>query len=250
MDIERYKNLALSKINEGRITKNVKKVIKNEVNKEQNYREGFYDRRNLSNLRDIISDVRINRNKYNFKDTIIDNLERLNYNILRLIPPAYIQPPPPPPPINIPPPPPINIPPPPPPPPPPINIPPPPPPPPINIPPPPPINDGFPPPPPPNLFDNDNQNDDVNPTLPPPPPPFPTPLEPLTRIVTSARENLLDEIRNPKINLRPTPSEPKKPKISEEQFMINTYNKFMANRDKIAMSSDEDEDEDEDDFWD
>ena len=235
MDINRYKNFALSKINEGRITKNVKKVIKNEVNKEQNYREGFYDRRNLSNLRDIISDVRINRNKYNFKDTIIDNLERLNYNILRLIPPAYIQPPPPPPP------PPINIPP-----------PPPPPPPPINIPPPPPINDGFPPPPPPNLFDNDNQNDDVNPTLPPPPPPFPTPLEPLTRIVTSARENLLDEIRNPKINLRPTPLEPKKPKISEEQFMINTYNKFMANRDKITMSSDEDEDkdEDEDDYWD
>ena len=282
MDIERYKKFALNKINEGDITKNVKKVIKSEKYKEQNYREGI-SRKNLSNLRDLITDVNTNRNKYGFKDSIIDNLEMLNYNILRLInrgvAPRGVAPPedpplPPPPPFNIPPPP-----------------------------PPPPFNDGFPPPPPPNLFDNDNQEDDVNPTLPPPLPPFPS-SEPLTRIVTSARENLLEEIRNPK-KLKPTPKEPTKNEISfldeirnpkklkskeqqkplkkltvektprenlleeiknpkklktteqqeskknlslNEDFMINTFNKFMEGRRRqIEQSTDEDEDED---YWD
>ena len=259
MDIEEYKKLILPKINVGDITKIVKKVIKSEKNKEQNFREGI-NRNKLFDLRDLISDVN-NRNKYGFRDSIVNNLEMLNYNILRLLqnPPLQqqaidyggdddnIPPPPPPSPIG-------NIPPPPPPP--PIgNIPPPPPPPPIgNIPPPPPPppllpNNGFPPPPPPILFDNDDQDENLNPTLPLPPPPFPS-SEPLSQILNSARDKLLNEIKNPNIKLKSiTNQKPKeKQKDLDENFMINTFNKFLeGRRSMILPDSDEEEEEDE---WD
>ena len=210
MDVNRYKKFALSKINTGNITKNVKSVIKNENEKEQNYREGFkYNRRNLTNLSNLISDVNSNKSKYNFRDDIIDNLEQLNYNLLRLInggvappqnPPAnddFVFPPAPPP-----------------------------------------IDDDdddfvFPPPPPP-IDDDDDDDDDDDFVFPPPPPPvidnegdpFPTlPLSPpppppsssLTNIISSARENLLEQIRNPNLKLKPTPpSKPKKLDILNE----------------------------------
>ena len=247
MDVERYKKFALSKINEENMAKNVKYVIKNEKNKEQNYREGI-NRRNLSKLRDLISDVNSNKNKYNFRDTILDNLERLNYNILRLI----NKPPPIPPPLPQPIPPPL---------PPPLpqpqllpidyggdddnddNF--------VFPPPPPPIDDNFVfPPPPPPIDDNfvfppppiDNEGEPF-PTLPIPPPP---PTEPLTNIIRSARENLLDEIRNPKKLKTTKPQEPKKTYSSNEgQILLNTINELVKRRSIIAPSSDEDEDEDD-----
>ena len=253
MDIEEYKKIILPKINVGDLSKNVKKVIKREKNKEQDFREGI-NRKKLYDLRDLISDV---NNKYNFRDSIVNNLEMLNYNILRLLQPQPIQqqpvddddfppppPPPPPPPIgNFPPPPPPppigNIPPPPPPPPPPPigNFPPPPPPPPIG---------NFPPPPPQNLFDNDNQ--DENPTLPLPLPPYPQ-SEPIFQIVKSARESMLNEIKNSNIKLKPiTKPKPKEElKDLDENFWVNTFNNLVKNRRSgIEPDSDEDEDEDED----
>ena len=273
MDVERYKKFALSKINEENMAKNVKYVIKNEKNKEQNYREGVkwgdaspqnppaINRKNLFKLGELISDVNSNKNRYNFKNTILDNLERLNYNILRLInKPPPIPPPPLPQPQPIPPQPQPQL---------------------LPIdyggdddddfvfpPPPPPIDYGddfvFPPPPPP--IDNDDfvfppppiDNDDFVfppspidnegepfPTLPIPPPPPPT--EPLTNIIRSARENLLDEIRNPKKLKTTKPQEPKKTYSSNEgQILLNTINELAKRRSIIAPSSDEDEDEDED----
>ena len=256
MDVERYKKFALSKINEENMAKNVKYVIKNEKNKEQNYREGVnppaINKKNLSKLRELISDV--NSNKYNFKNTILDNLERLNYNILRLInkPPPIPPPLPPPLPQPLPQPQPQLL---------PIDyggdddfvFPPPP----IDnddddfvFPPPPIDNDDddfvFPPPPPPPI---DNEGEPF-PTLPIPPPP-PPPTEPLTNIIRSARENLLDEIRNPK-KLKPTkPIKPEKTYSSNEgQILLNTINELAKRRSIIAPSSDEDEDEDEDEDWD
>ena len=213
MDIKRYKKFALSKINEGNLTRGVKSIIKNEKNKEQNYKEGInpsMNRRNLENLNSLISDVSSNRSKYNIRDDIVDNLEMLNYNLLRLInkpPPVPAPLPQPIPPAPLP----------------------------QPIPPAPqllPIDYGdddddnfvFPPPPPPI----DEEDDFVFP--PPPPPidddegdPFPTlplPLPaPINTIIPEARSraNLLDEIRNPKIKLKPKPpTPPKEPTLIEQ----------------------------------
>ena len=183
MDIERYKKFALSKINEGNITKSVKSIIKNEEDKEQNYREGInpsINRRNLFKLNSLINDVSSNRSKYNIRDDIVDNLEMLNYNLLRL------------------------------------------------------INRGMPPPydppaminPPPAIDDDDDDDDDDDFVFPPPPPtidddegePFPTlplpppaPPEPVNNIIRSARENIMAEIRNPKLKLKPIPPAPPAP---------------------------------------
>ena len=106
MDIERSKKFALDKIKQGNLTKYVKNVIKNEEEKEQNYKEGFKGKKNLqvnnikgflnknnlnkitnlSNLGELIRVILNNgNNKSNFRYDIIDNLERLNYNILRLL---------------------------------------------------------------------------------------------------------------------------------------------------------------------
>ena len=251
MDIERYKKFALSKINEGNITKGVKSIIKNEEKKEQNYREGVnpsINRRNLAKLNSLISDVSSNRSKYNIRDNIIDNLEMLNYNLLRLInkwgvaspqnPPAIVN-------NDIPPPPAIdddddddND---------------------FVFPPPPAIDDDdfvFPPPPPGIV----NEEGDPFPTLPlPPPPPIPPippivpPQSPINTIIPEARSrsNLLDSIRNPKLKLKPIPKEPKKPVLDKNQTMLNTIRNLIDNRrSAIQDSSDEDEDEDEDEYWD
>ena len=106
MDIERYKQLVLPKINEEIITKNVKDAIKNYNYKEQNYKEGFinYNKNlednnilgflnkqnlnqinNLSNLGELIRIIINNKKKNNYKYSILDNLQRLNYNIARLL---------------------------------------------------------------------------------------------------------------------------------------------------------------------
>ena len=242
MDIKEYKKIIIPKINVGDLSKNVKKVIKQEKNKEQNFREGI-NRRKLYN---IISDVNTNKNKYNFRDSIVNNLEMLNYNLLRLLgQPQPIQQPIDdddgfPPPIG-------NIPPPPPPPPPIGNIPPPPPPPPFD----------FPPPPPPNLFDQDDPQEE-NPTLPLPLPAYPTltlpPSEPLSQIVKSARENLLDEIVNPSKKLKPVTEKPvtEKPIKTNNigEIMRNTINKLMEERRLNINTESEEEEEEEEEEWD
>ena len=162
MDIARYKKFALSKIDEGNLTRGVKSIIKNEKNKEQNFKEGInpsVNKRNLEKLNSLINDVSSNRSKYNIRDDIVDNLEMLNYNLLRLInvggvpvggvpvggvPPPYDPP---------------------------------------ALPPPPPaIDDGFPPPPDDDGFPPPPDDDDDDDGFPPPPPaiddnegdPFPT----------------------------------------------------------------------------
>ena len=244
MDIERYKKFALSKIDEGNLTRGVKSIIKNEKNKEQNYKEGInpsVNRRNLEKLNSLISDVSSNRSKYNIRDDIVDNLEMLNYNLLRLIkggvpppfdPPAQqVEQPPP-----------------------------------IDyggdeeddfVLPPPPIDYGgddddfvFPPPPP----DIDDNEGDPFPTLPlppppPPPPAPPAPAPPINTIIPEARSraNLLDAIRNPRLTLKPIPKNiPKKPVLDQNQTLLNTMKNLINNRRSfIQDSSDEDEDEDE-----
>ena len=106
MDIERYKKLLSSKFNEEKLTEHVKNVIKNYKDKEQNYKEGFinYNKNlednnilgflnkqnlnqinNLSNLGELIRIIINNKKKNNYKYSILDNLQRLNYNIARLL---------------------------------------------------------------------------------------------------------------------------------------------------------------------
>ena len=251
MDIERYKKFALSKINEGNLTKGVKSIIKNEKNKEQNYKEGInpsMNRKNLEKLNSLISDVSSNRSKYNIRDDIVDNLEMLNYNLLRLINKGGVPPPNPPVQQGVQPPP--------------IDyggdddndddfVFPPPPPPAIDEeddfvfpPPPPPIDDFVFPPPPPPIDDNEG---DPFPTLPLPPP------APINTIIQEARSraNLLEAIRNPKINLKPIPKNiPKKPVLDQNQTILNTIKNLVNNRRSfIQDSSDEDEDEEEEQDW-
>ena len=106
MDIERYKKLLSSKFNEEKLTEHVKNVIKNYKDKEQNYKEGFinYNKNlednnilgfldekklnqinNLSNLGDLIRIIINNNKKNNYRYSVLDNLQRLNYNIARLL---------------------------------------------------------------------------------------------------------------------------------------------------------------------
>ena len=106
MDIERYKKLVLSKFDEEKLTEHVKDVIKNYKEKEQNYKEGFrnYNKNlednnilgfldekklnqinDLSNLGELIRIIINNKKKNNYKYSILDNLQRLNYNIARLL---------------------------------------------------------------------------------------------------------------------------------------------------------------------
>ena len=245
MDIKRYKKFALSKIDEGNLTRGVKSIIKNEKNKEQNFKEGInpsVNRRNLEKLNSLISDVSSNRSKYNIRDDIVDNLEMLNYNLLRLInkgiggvPMGGVPPPYDPPAQLL------------------------------------PVDYGgddddddfvFPPPPP--AIDDDEG--DPFPTLPlpppappaPPAPPIVPPSTPINTIIPEARSraNLLDAIRNPRLTLKPSkslgPPIPIKPLKSEKpkninvgKTLLNTIDKIMQRRSAIQDSSDEDEDEDE-----
>ena len=246
MDIEKAKRFSIDKIKEETLAKYVKNVIENEKIKKQDYREGFkryYNQNqdiqsgnitdwldkiklnkfsNLSNLGNIIRDKLTHdsiKNKSYFSNDVLDNLERLNYNILRL--------------VNKPPPPLQDL---------------------IPLP-----LEEFPPPPPPLQDLIPLPLEDQEEPFPPPPPPLqdliPLPLEefppsPLQveKTEPNSRENLLDAI------IKGVKLKPVKP-VKKESKSTNTLTNimddaFLKMRPSIApYPSDDDDDDDENNYF-